>query len=68
MYTIKRWNGSGWYNSLCSYQTYTEAHEHAKKYPWHYGNGYPYKIAELKEKTKAPKKFVKTNWEGVVIV
>jgi hypothetical protein len=69
MYTVKRWNGSGWYDSMCSpYKTYKQAHDHVKEYSWHYTKEYPYKIVEAKQETKAPKKFVKTNWEGVVIV
>ena len=47
MYNVKRWNGSGWYDSMCSpYKTHAEARAHVKKYSWHYTKDFPYKIVE----------------------
>jgi hypothetical protein len=69
MYTVKRWTGTGWYDSMCSpYKTYSEAMAHVNKYSWHYTKDNPYKIVEAKEKVKVVKRFVNTNWEGMVIV
>jgi hypothetical protein len=69
MYTVKRWTGKAWYDSMCSpYKTYSEAMAHVKKYSWHYTNNNPYKIVETKIKEKTVKRFVNTDWEGVVIV
>ena len=69
MYTVKRWNGSSWYDSMLSpYKTYSEAMKHVNDYAFHYTKEYPYKIVEAKQKEKVVKRFVKTNWEGMVIV
>lgn len=69
MYTVQRWTGGAWYDSMCSpYKSYTEAMNHVKKYSWHYTNDNPYRIIDTKPKKKDKKYFVKTDWEGVVIV
>lgn len=69
MYTVKRWNGSSWYDSMLSpYKTYGEAMKHVKDHAFHYTKEYPYKIVEAKVKEKIEKRFIKTNWEGMVII
>jgi hypothetical protein len=69
MYNVKRWTGKTWNTSMCSpYKTYSEAMAHVKKYSWHYTEDNPYKIVEDKPKKIITKKFLKTNWEGMVIM
>jgi hypothetical protein len=69
MYTVQRYTGKAWYDSMCSpYKTYTEAMNHVKEYSWHYNKDNPYRIIEAKPKKKVEKRFVNTDWEGVVIV
>jgi hypothetical protein len=69
MYNVQRWTGAAWYNSMCSpYKSYTEAMNHVKKYSWHYTTDNPYRIVEDKTKKKTVKRFINTDWEGVVIV
>ena len=69
MYNVKRWTGKNWDISMCSpYKTYGQAMDHVKKYWWHYTNQNPYKIVEVKPEKKITKTFVRTDWEGVVIV
>jgi len=51
MFDVKRWNGTNWYNSLCSpYKTRAEAFQHIKQYsPWHYNKNYPARIVKRGE-------------------
>lgn len=69
MYTVQRYTGKAWYDSMCSpYKSYKAAMDHVKEYSWHYTKETPYRIVETKIKKKETKRFVNTNWEGVVIV
>jgi len=69
MYTVQRYTGKAWNDSMCSpYKSYTEAMNHVKQYSWHYTTDNPYRIIETKPKKKVEKRFVNTDWEGVVIV
>lgn len=69
MYNVQRWTGKAWNTSMCSpYKTYTAAMSHIKNYSWHYTTENPYRIVEDKPKKKVFKRFINTDWEGVVIV
>jgi hypothetical protein len=69
MYTVQRYTGKAWNDSMCSpYKSYAEAMAHVKNYSWHYYKDNPYRIIEDKPKKNITKRFVNTNWEGVVIV
>jgi hypothetical protein len=53
MFDVKRWNGSAWYNSLCSpYKTHADAYKHIKEYSWHYTKDFPAKIIKRGEEVE----------------
>jgi hypothetical protein len=53
MFTIQRWTGKAWDNTMCSpYKTMGAVTAHLRKYAWHYTVENPYRIIDFKPKKK----------------
>jgi hypothetical protein len=64
-YTLQRWSGSVWYDTMLSpFNSMAEMHKHLKDYWWHYTNNNPYRIKDYKPKNKIQKYSPKYDWNS----